>query len=239
MATAANDGVKARSTRMQMIGVLLLGAITTGLLSIGGTAALAGPGNRPAVTVTGPTSTVTAITASVSYSANRGGKQLKSVGGLTCALTGPTSSSSCGTVATSNHTTTGTVSLAGLQTGTYTYTVTIKLTDGGTATSSASFTVTLPQYVGVCHGTTILGPIHGATDIMLTAPVNTKNNATRFTTNDGTCVGAISTFTLVDTPGDSGDADSLCVALGYPSAKLPDLHYDIVGTPYTWWECQA
>ena len=238
MATAGNERVKARSTRMQMVGVLLLGAITTGLLSIGGTAALAGPGNRPAVTVTGPTSTVTSNTASVSYSANRGGKQLKSVGGLTCALTGPTSSSSCGTVATSHGTTTGTASLTGLQTGTYTYTVTIKLTDGNTATSSASFTVTLPAYVGACHGHTT---IHDVPDMMLTAPLNTKNNATSFTTNDGTCVGATFTFTIVVSQDGSGIADSLCAAADPSHPHARDLHYFWVGVPpdHSWWDCLA
>ena len=45
---------------------------------------------------------------------------------------------------TAEGTTSGSVNLTGLQNGTYTYSVTIKLTDGGTATGTASFSVNIP-----------------------------------------------------------------------------------------------
>ena len=45
---------------------------------------------------------------------------------------------------TAEGTTSGSVNLTGLQNGTYTYSVTIKLTDGGTATGTASFSVDIP-----------------------------------------------------------------------------------------------
>jgi hypothetical protein len=70
-----------------------------------------------------------------------------SSGGLTCSLTGPATSSSCGSTTTAQGSTTGSVTFSNLPAGSYTYTVSIVLTDGGTASSSLSFSVT-SQYAG-------------------------------------------------------------------------------------------
>jgi hypothetical protein len=94
------------------------------------------------VTVSGPSATVT-------YTINRGGNQIVSPNGLTCSLTGPTASTttptSCGRGTTARGTTSNTVVLTGLQSGTYTFTVNLLLTDGETATATtgsfAPFTV--------------------------------------------------------------------------------------------------
>jgi hypothetical protein len=88
--------------------------------------------------------------ATVTYTINRGGNQI-APNGLTCSLTGPTTSTSCGTITTAKHTTSGTVTLTGLQSGTYTYNVALLLSDGGTASASASFNV-------VTSPLTITGP---------------------------------------------------------------------------------
>jgi hypothetical protein len=196
-----------------------------------GLAAPAGANNHPAVTVTGPSSTVTTEQATVTYDANRGGNQLVVTGGLTCALSGPTTSSDCGTVTTSTGTTTGSVSLTGLASGTYTYTVTIVLTDGGTATGTATFTVTI-EASGSCWGSTKY-PDQG-----LTGALNTLHDGTVYVSTTGTCTGgSIGVETIVQEPNPA-DADAVCGGFGsgYSSADtLQSLGYSTAPTDY--WDC--
>jgi hypothetical protein len=100
---------------------------------------------RPAIQLIVPSSTVNGTSATITYTINRGENQVgggSQVASLTCSLTGPTTSSSCGTTSTpATHETDGTVNLMRLESGTYHYTVNLLLTDGGTATASGSFTV--------------------------------------------------------------------------------------------------
>jgi hypothetical protein len=184
-----------------------------------GLAAPAGANNRPAVTVTGPGSTVTTDKATVTYSANRGANQLAVTGGLSCALFGPTTSSDCGTVTTSRGTTTGSVSLTGLTSGTYSYSVSIVLTDGGTATGAATFTVNIAATT-TCWGSTLYN------DFGLTGPINESHNGTVYGSHRGTCTfGSIGTVTIVTTANvaplcGSAGADTLN-SLGFSTAP-PD-----------------
>lgn len=97
--------------------------------------------NRPVVELSGPASVQSGNPVTISYTSNRGGKQLRPSGGLTCSLSGPATSSSCGSTTTARGSTTGSVTFSDLPAGSYTYTVSIVLTDGGTASSSLSFTI--------------------------------------------------------------------------------------------------
>ena len=199
-----------------------------------GLAAPAGADTRPAVTVTGPSSTVTTNTTTVTYSANRGGNQLAVPGGLTCALTGPTTSSDCGTPppTTSKGTTTGSVSLTGLTSGTYSYTVTIVLEDGGTATNSATFTVNIA--VAPCWQTS--GNTHGLTDLKLTGPLGTLDNGTDYVSNDGSCSAGIVASVSIALGKVEADVDPFCVNAGYAGAyNLNSLGY--AAAPANYWVC--
>ena len=99
----------------------------------------------------GPTDTVTRSDTIVAFIANRGGDQLVPGAGPTCTLSGPTTSSDCGWVATTRGLTTGIVVLRGLVSGDYTFTVSMALADGEVARAMTRFTVllALPDLVPV------------------------------------------------------------------------------------------
>jgi hypothetical protein len=86
--------------------------------------------------------TLTSSAAHFAFTYNRTSNQTRA---LTCALSGPTSSTgACNKpVATATGSSSG-VSYTGLANGNYTLTVTLRLTDGGGATASRSFTVAVP-----------------------------------------------------------------------------------------------
>jgi hypothetical protein len=117
--------------------------------------------SRPAIVISPVT--VDGTSATLTYTINRGGKQV-APNGLTCSLTGPTASTtrsaSCGTVTTALGTTSSTVNLTGLQAGTYTYTVNLLLTDGGTATAtSGSFDVAASGGKAACLNSGLGNPV--------------------------------------------------------------------------------
>ena len=107
--------------------------------------------SQPRVAVIGPTDTVTRSDTIVAFIANRGGDQLVPGAGPTCTLSGPTTSSDCGWVATTRGLTTGIVVLRGLVSGDYTFTVSMALADGEVARAMTRFTVllALPDLVPV------------------------------------------------------------------------------------------
>jgi hypothetical protein len=78
------------------------------------------------------------------------------------------------------------VSLTGLTNGNYTYRVTIVLSDGGTATGTATFTV------NTCWSSTT-----GEPDLKLTGTLNHPNSGTTYTSTDGTCSGRVTTLVWI------------------------------------------
>jgi serine protease len=170
--------------------------------------------NRPVVEVSGPASVQSGNPVTISYTSNRGGKQLQSSGGLTCSLTGPATSSSCGSTTTAQGTTTGSVTFSNLPAGSYTYTVSIVLTDGGTASSSLSFSVT-SQYAGqaVCTnlgGTFVPGGGNGiwACDNVYAASIDAYIQ--QFNALDNACAADGGPVFLTLTDGGAGDNSFSC-----------------------------
>jgi PA domain-containing protein len=98
--------------------------------------------NNPVITITRPPSpddgqTLITNHATFAFTYNRTPKQTKS---LTCALSGPTSSSGpCDSPVAGGAGSTAGKSYTGLATGSYTFTVTMTLGDGGTATATTHF----------------------------------------------------------------------------------------------------
>jgi hypothetical protein len=131
---------------------IMVGLVVAALAAFGALGSSnASADNRPNVTVNGPTTTVTDPSTTVTFSANRGGSQLLPGLGVICTLSGPTTSSDCGTVTTGRGSTTGTVVLSDLTSGDYTFTVSMALTDGEVARAMTRFTVllSLPDLVPV------------------------------------------------------------------------------------------
>jgi hypothetical protein len=144
--------------------------------------------NRPRISVTPPTSPVTALPTTVSYTINRGGKQI-GPSGLACTLTGPTTattiSTDCAVTSSVRGSTTGQPQFTSLETGTYTFTVNLTLDDGDTTSGSGTFTVALTPQQQHCG---LFGGTYG----------NTNLTDVAFTSIDWTCNGFPAQGTLIE-----------------------------------------
>ena len=116
-------------------------ALTIGMVGMGGPATAAPPKTNSAPAATASASEPVDDGVTITYTINRAAKT--GIPGITCTLdTPPVPIVDCGTsTASTKKLTTYTLHLTGLEDGLHTFVVTFNLSDGGTASATAQFTI--------------------------------------------------------------------------------------------------